>query len=111
LAQGAHEPPQSVSTAQPALTAHGAHKPPQSTSLSPLFKMVSTQLAGTQMCCWQRALAQSPLTEQLFPLAHAVPLVPPQSVSVSSPLRVPSLLLAPWHACASHTPLTQSSGP
>jgi hypothetical protein len=53
-------------------------------------------------------LEQSPLPEQVLPLAHAEQLGPPQSTSVSLPFLTESAQLELEHLPAVHTPLTQS---
>src|SRR5690606_31223084 len=101
---------QSASPRQSAPVSQPSQAPPQSTSLSFWFNVPSLQLGG-----WQRAgvpehtrLLQSVSLEQSSPSAQATQSGPPQSASVSSPLRVPSPHPALWQKPAVHTPSAQS---
>jgi hypothetical protein len=87
-------PPEQRLVVQSALTVHvldGVHLlgqlPPQSTSVSAPFLMPSLQLAATgvaqTLLPLQKPLMQSVPTIQIFPLAHAKHVPPPQSTSVS----------------------------
>jgi hypothetical protein len=58
------------------------------------LRLPSRQLAGAQTCWAHRRLRQSWWARQAAPLAHGAQVAPPQSTSVSSPSRTPSLQLA-----------------
>ncbi len=59
--------------------------------------MLSVQVAGWQMPALQTPLWQSAEAAQTLPVLQA-PQTPPQSTSVSVPLRWPSVHVGPWQA-------------
>src|ERR671919_695406 len=62
-----------------------------------------------QVPLWQTPDWQSLAAEQVWPLAHAPHVDPPQSTAVSAPLSTPSLQEGAWQAPPMHTPLWQSA--
>ncbi|HZA14205.1 MAG TPA: hypothetical protein VE618_06905 [Myxococcaceae bacterium] len=64
---------------------------------------------GLQVPLWQTPDWQSLAAEQVWPLAHAPHVDPPQSTAVSAPLSTPSLQEGAWQAPPMHTPLWQSA--
>jgi len=74
-------------------TAQGSQSgPPQSVSVSSPLRVPSVHVAGgmQRKSSEQIREEQSPFSRQVFPFAQGAQSGPPQSVSVSSPLRVPS---------------------
>jgi hypothetical protein len=60
-------------------------------SVSFWFLTLSLHVAATHALVVQTLLVQSPPTEQILPLAHPLHMLPPQSVSVSTPFFTVSL--------------------
>lgn len=85
---------QSLSAAQAAPAPQPGHSPPQSTAVSLWFSTWSEQLAAAHVPALQCLDAQSSFTAQFWPAAQRAAHPPPQSMSPSVPLRMPSLQLA-----------------
>ncbi len=103
---------QSAATAHARPSAHAGHAgPPQSTSVSPPSRVVFAHVAGEahRFVVSQRLWRQSRSTPHTLPAAHPRAHDPPQSTSVSSPLRAPSKQLADAHAPPAHTLDAQST--
>ncbi|MFN7134483.1 MAG: hypothetical protein ACK4N5_20550, partial [Myxococcales bacterium] len=63
---------------------------------------------AVQVPALHSAVVQSAFTAQVPPVAHLLLHDPPQSTSVSLPLRTPSLQVGAWHTPPEQTPETQS---
>jgi hypothetical protein len=101
---------QSPAPAQRLPFRHFGQSDPQSTSVSVWFKTPSEQVAVRHRLPVQTPLLQStpPWHERLVSQRGQVRLAPPQSMSVSSPLRTTSEHVGIWQRDPAHTPLVQS---
>jgi hypothetical protein len=86
------------------------HEEPQSTSVSVWFFTPSPQVGSWHFPPEQTPLLQSTPEEQLRLASQRgqVRLAPPQSTSLSSPLRTTSEQVGSWQREPKHTPLAQS---
>jgi hypothetical protein len=88
------------------------HGPPQSMPVSVSFLTPSMQLGGAQMrgeAAGHEPLMQSELPRHCLPLPQTGQEAPPQSMSVSVPLRIPSVQLGAWQSPPMQFPLWQST--
>src|SRR5207244_1180025 len=113
--QGRHEPPQSRSVSSPSFwpfvqwaSPQGKQEPPQSTPVSSPLPRRSRQDGGWQRFASHTRLKQSTEPLQRLPSPQGQQVLPPQSTSLSRPLRTPSQHHGPSHAPFRQNELWQS---
>jgi hypothetical protein len=101
---------QSAPTAHAKPLAHALQPPPQSTSVSEPFLILSSQVPARRAHTplEHLLLLQSLSSRQRRSLSHALRQLPPQSTSLSLPLRWPSSQLAATHSAFTQISLLQS---
>lgn len=104
---------QSGAALHPLPTRHTGHEPPQSTPVSSPSLTASVQVAARHTPLTQWLVTQSVALTQPFPFSHLAqaPSAPPQSTSLSSMLRTPSVHDAATQRPPVHSRSRQSLAP